>query len=196
MSKLVENLYRAAREQEKKEYWEAFKVFSEVVGEWELQYDEDGDEIEPFGISLPVVSASPKHWEESVDFKITGINGLGFLTMEDMNANDVADESPDTVEYGHLQYVTEFMWGLVAGHLRDEIKAKLIERGGNAEVYCCVHATQWIRCYHSELEFPTSSLEIVEDSIIVHSDKDICDYDCELTKVDANDLKAILNQLQ
>lgn len=189
-----EQLYQAARKQEKEEFFEALKEFKRVVGSWKQEEDEDGDKIVPYGLYTPRISCTPKHAEGYGDYEVVAIDGNGFLDLDD--GYDVwENESYSAVEYGHLLYVTEFMWGLISGHLRDKIKDKLLEKGGRAEINCCINVSQRKQCYRSELEFPTSYLEIVDDEIIVHSDKNVCDYTCKLEEVYEDGLWGILGDL-
>lgn len=101
----VQQLYDIARKQELDEYYEAVKLLAKVTDKWEESKEEDL-------YAIPRIAACPKHAESTMDFDVVGIDKDGYLTLDDGYA--LWDpEAPHVVEYGHLQYVTSFIYSLI-----------------------------------------------------------------------------------
>lgn len=100
----VQQLYNIARKQELDEYYEAVKLMASTIGKYDA-YSEDA----------PRIAACPKHAESTMDFNVVGIDEDGFLTLDDGYVL-WDSEAPRVVEYGHLQYVTSFIYTLIEEH--------------------------------------------------------------------------------
>lgn len=119
----VQQLYDAAHRQEMDEYEEAVKELAQVCGCY--KYDENNEkEIDQ---QRPTVAANPRHYEGVADFKIMAIDEDGFLDIEDEWGNVLEHETESGIEYGHLQYVTEFIWLVIEDRLKNNLIEKLLK---------------------------------------------------------------------
>ena len=113
-----QQLYDMARKRELEEYREAVNKMAKVCGSYVYDEDNKTDVDE----DRPVVTAAPKHYEGVGNFTVVGIDEYGMLNLDDEWGNTLEDEEPDTLEYAHLQYVTDFVWELVENKLVQNLK--------------------------------------------------------------------------
>lgn len=119
----VQQLYDFAHNRETHEYIEAVEELSQVCGCY--KYDEDNEK--EIDTQRPTVAANPKHYEGVADFKIVAISGHGLLDLEDEWGNVLEGECSSAIEYGHLQYVTEFIWLVIEDRLKNNLIEKLLK---------------------------------------------------------------------
>lgn len=159
----VQQLYDMAHKQELEEYREAVEKMIEVRGEYE--YDELNET--DLDSSRPTVAAGPKHYEGVADFTIVAIKEYGWLDYSDEWGNVMEDESPDTLELSHLQYVTEFVWGLIEAKLIENVKTLM----GKCGIKSVRHRAIITNSYYDECHLK-NDVEIVMDRLDWEQDTD------------------------